>query len=153
MTEPDFEKADDVSKVIKQLIALVRKAPSGTLENIARGDSQGLPGDEKKHLPALQEVIDQFECHLERQRDNHWYPREVIELVSYGSGSEGLWAICVSNALLMISDLESDKFDYMSFRWERSPGKPFFENLPEPFKGPIMAGFDLLLARWERDGW
>jgi len=54
----------------------------------------------------------------------------------------------IANALLMISDLEGGGYGYMDHRWNQSPGRPFFESLPDRFRHPLMAGFGLLRERW-----
>lgn len=140
------------AEVVAALVALVRAAPEQVIVNIAQGDSYADPADNAKHLTALKAVIDVHDCRLDRQANNHWYPREPLELVSYGADGQGLAETCVANALLMIADLSSGTQDYMDYRWHHTPGRAWFEALPERFRTPLLEGMKLLLAEWDAEG-
>ncbi len=137
-----------VEQAVAGLVALIRSAPDQVVVNIAHGDSYAGGDNDTKSVGALRDVIDDLDRRLERQPNNHWNPREPIELVSYGVDGQGLFETVVANALLMISDLELGDYDYMSYRWQQTPGQTFFEGLPERFRTPLPAGSDILRARW-----
>jgi len=147
VTDELDEKAR-IAEAVAALVRLIREAPDEVIQRVAYGDSYEYEEGHRKSLKALREVIDDLDCRLERQPKNHWHPREPIELVSYGVDGQGLFETVGANALLMISDLEKGDFDYMDYRWHETPGQAFFEGLPERFRAPLMAGFDILTARW-----
>ena len=147
MTETPDENAR-IAEAVAGLVRVIRAAPDEVVRSVAYGDSYEYEEGHRKSLKALREVVDDLDCRLERQPNNHWHPREPIELVSYGVDGNGLFETVVANALLMISDLEGGEFGYMDYRWHHTPGRAYFEDLPERFRPPLMAGFDILTARW-----
>lgn len=147
------DEAEAVARAVAGLVALIRAAPKSKIDAIAQGDSYASPADDAKHLAALREVVQQLDCRLDRQPDNSWWPREPVELVSYGVDGCDDEVVAVANALLMISDLETDKFGYMDYRWTNSPGEAFFRSLPERLGAPLLAGFRVLHDRQTRRGW
>jgi hypothetical protein len=150
-----IEAASDkarVAEAVAGLVRMIREAPDEVLLSLAHFDSQAMPEDHIKSERALREVIDHLDCRLDRQPDNHWNPREPVELAAYGVDGQSQSLTAVANALLMISDLEVDAYDYMDYRWNNSPGQAYFEDLPERFRVPLMAGFDILKERWAKHG-
>lgn len=132
-------------QVIDDLLALVRKFAAETLlEEIANGDSQAMPSDTPKHLAALHELRDRYDWRLNKQPNNHWHPREPIELISYDVDGRSRSAQTFCNALLMISDLEGGQMGYTDFRWSDAPGEDWFLALPEPIGPTLLAGFEVL---------
>lgn len=150
MTDRPDERAR-VADAVAGLVRLIRQAPEEVLVSIAHFDSQALLDDHLRSERAIREVVEELDCRLDRQPDNHWNPREPIELAAYGVDGQGESVTAVANAFLMISDLEVDAFDYMEYRWNRAPGAAFFEDLPDHFREPLMAGFEVLKARWAED--
>lgn len=153
MTDQAGDRAAAVESAVAGLVALIRAAPKSKIDAIASADRHAYRDDKEKHLSALREVIEKHHCRLERQSDNSWFPREPLELVSFGVDGWDIEVVAVANALLMISDLEADKFDYMSFRWEKSPGEAFFRALPERLGAPLLTGYQLLHKRAQERGW
>ncbi len=137
-------EAGDTAQVISALAAVIRAAPRAVFETIAQGDSHAVPGDAERHLRALDEVVTRFDCNLNTQPDNHWFPREPVELVSWGADGHDPRTIAVANALLMIADLDGGGVDYMFHRWDGRPGAAFFTALPADLRDPLLTGFDLL---------
>ena len=152
MTEASDDQAR-TAEVVAGLVRLIREAPDEVIQSVAYGDSYEDEDGCRKSLIALRQVLDELECRLDRQPDNFWHPREPVELVSYGADGQGGHDTAVANALLMISDLETGEQDYMSFRWQQSPGAAFFEALPPRLGAPLLAGFEILRARWELEDW
>ncbi len=113
-------------------------------ETIANSEPYAVPGDADRHLRALDEVVTRFDGNLNRQPDNTWFPREPVELVSFGSGGRDPGVIAVANALLMIADLDRGRADYMFLRWHRHPGAAFFNALPPDLREPLLAGLAIL---------
>lgn len=150
MTDATSE-TERVTRAMNELAQLIRAAPSEVITTIACGDSYESEEGCRKSLAALREVIAELECRLERQPGNHWHPREPIELTSCGVDGQGVEATAIATALLMISDLEADQYGYMDYRWNFTPGRAFFESLPERFRSPLMAGFDIMRDRWSED--
>lgn len=139
------------AEAVNALVRLIRDAPPDVIAAVANGDSHSGEADNGKHLAALREVIAEQHCRLDRQADNHWFPREPVELVSYAADGQGIAESCVANALLMIADLEGGHMDYMDFRWHHSPGRAWFEALPEHYRTPLLDGFAVLFARWDAE--
>lgn len=153
MTDQGADRVATVETAVAGLVALIREAPKSKIQAIASADRHAYRDDKEKHLSALREVIEKFDCRLDRQSDNSWFPREPLELVSFGVDGWDVEVVAVANALLMISDLEGNKDDYMSFRWEKSPGEAFFRALPERLGAPLLTGFQLLHDVAEKRGW
>ena len=147
MTDVAGEEAR-LADAVAGLVRMIREAPEEVLVSIAHFDSQALEGDDQKSEQALREVVEELDCRLDRQPDNHWNPREPIELAAYGVDGQSQSVTAIANALLMISDLEVGDFDYMSYRWNQTPGAAYYQNLPERFRAPLLAGFEVLKARW-----
>ncbi|WP_135504094.1 hypothetical protein [Roseovarius aestuariivivens] len=136
------------------LVRLVRDAATPDLRTeIAEGDSQAAAGDDRKHLAALNDLIDTYDCRLTRQSDNSWYPREPIELISYASDGHSRTSQVVCNALLMIAELEDDAQGHMAFRWFKTPGEAWFRALPDGFRDPLLDGFEALHADMSELEW
>lgn len=144
--------AERRKRAVDALVKLVRGVGDAVLEEIAYGDSQAQAGHPEKHLAALREVVDDYDCRLNRRPNSSWFPSEPVELVSYGVNGDSLPAICACNALLMISDLEGGDFGYMDYRWTEKPGEDWFKGLPELYRGPLLDGMDVILEDWRCEG-
>lgn len=147
-----MEDTDRIAKAVEGLVALIKSAPEAVVRAIAFGDSYAYEHESEKSLVKLREVIDDLDCRLEKQPDNSWHPREPIELVSYGVDGQSDHDTAVANALLMISDLETNDYGYMDFRWTDSPGQAWFEGLPSTLGAPLLAGMAVLRDRWREEG-
>jgi hypothetical protein len=132
--------------VIEALVALAKTAPETILKEIAGFDSHARAGDDVKHLAALKALWTTYECRLNRQPNNSWYPSEPIELASYAVDGQSQTLSAYCNVILLIADLEDGHMGYMGYRSEVKPGRAWFEALPEDFRGPLVAGLDMLLS-------
>ncbi|MEL6452671.1 MAG: hypothetical protein AAFQ19_15560 [Pseudomonadota bacterium] len=144
-------------QVIDDLLVLIRaSAADNLLVEIATGDSQALPGDDKTHLAALHALRDSYDWRLFRQPDNSWYPCEPIELITYAVDSHSRAAQVFCNALLALSELDGTEQDYMAYRWFHTPGEAWFRALPAPWGPALLAAYAVHHAEshaLEREFW
>lgn len=153
--QPTADTARERAKAV--LVALVDKfAGPNLLAEIADGDSQALPNDGPKHLAALHDLRDNYGWSLHRQPNNHWYPSEPVELISYAADHHSQSSQVFCNALLMIADLDGAGCDVMHFRWFHHPGEAWFRRLNDPWGSALLAGFAVLHRAadpYERENW
>lgn len=126
------------------------------LAEIAGGDSQGALGDEAKHADALQALFDEYDCRLNRQPNNAWYPCEPVELIAFAVDGHSVTAQAVCNLLLMIEELEDGGRYDVNYLWFQTPGEAWFRALAPKFRDPLLAGFEVLHAEMsdmEREHW
>ena len=152
MTDTTGQRA----QVVADLVALAKTARPDILVAISEFDSQSMPSDFPKHLEALKDLWTTYECRLNRQPDNSWYPLEPIELASYAVDGQSTVLSAYCNVILMIADLEDGRHDYMGYRWFQTPGSDWFIQLAPGFRDPLLAGFHILhsdLSEFEQDFW
>ena len=143
--------------VIEDLLGLVRQlATDSLLEEIAAGDSQAMAGDRSKHLAALLDLRDIYGWSLKSQPENHWYPSEPIELISFAGDGHSMRAQVFCNALLLVAQLDGCDLADMHFRWFEKPGEGWYRGLPNQWSQILQSGFAILHSETpetEKDFW
>ncbi|MFY0595528.1 MAG: hypothetical protein JXQ85_03755 [Cognatishimia sp.] len=131
-----------------QLKQIAKSAPESVLEQIARHDSYEKPEGTAKHLRQLIYLIHERDCELDWETMS-WYPHEAISLASYKKRDVDVFAVSI--ALLLIFDLcageDSDAMESMLGKLSDNYISSYQE-LPDRYREPILAGVEMLRSRW-----
>lgn len=119
------------------LLAIARhlEANDDVINQVSRAD---YGQDCERHFAALRRVLARENGQFDR--DESWYPSEVVELVAHVPGKPG-FVEC--SALLLLNSLATrDSQGHFESRWERM-GAAYID-LQEPYRVPILRGIRYL---------
>lgn len=129
-----------VDQILPKLCAIARAMDQPTRESVAAADHGS---DIDQHLEALNDVLSSVNCLF--PKDEVWYPREVVELVSHVRATRG-FVPCT--ALLLANALQGrDNVGWFEFRWSNLAAD--YNNLPKSVRAPILAGLRCLYEAGE----
>lgn len=122
----------DPDSFIPRLRDVAKGMSDDIVANIAKAD---YGRDVERHHTALRQLIWDQECEF---RDNqHWFPAEVVELISHVPSQHG-FVECT--ALLLIDAIRGrDNIGSIEFRWGNNA--PAYHALPEPIRRLFLKSF------------
>ncbi|MFQ6552443.1 hypothetical protein AAD018_008865 [Aestuariibius insulae] len=127
-------------QILPKLCEIARTMDEPTQQSIAAAD---YGHDTDQHLQALKDVLSSETCLF--QKDELWYPSEVVELVSHVQSTPG-FVPCT--ALLLANAIQGrDNVGWFEFRWSNLATD--YNDLPKSTRAPILAGLRFLYESGE----